>query len=140
MNAVVFNATSDARAKTNIRSLGYGLSDVLKMTGHKYEMIEGNQTSIGLIAQEVQNIIPEVVSSSANGMLGINYSVLTAVLIEAIKELVATNEFFYVPDCLGMPTTIPVNVAGKTPMAIDSTNGKLYVYNGDAWTEFSLTK
>ena len=131
---------SDERAKTNIRPLGYGLNDVLKMTGHKYEMIDGNQTSIGLIAQEVQGIIPEVVSANTNGMLGINYPVLTAVLIEAIKDLVAINKFFYVPNCNGMPTIIPTYIAGKTPIAIDSTTGKLYVYNKDSWIEFSLTK
>ena len=88
-SAVVFNSLSDERAKTNIRDLGYGLDDVLKMQGHKYEMIDGGNTSIGLIAQEVRQIIPEVVSSNVEGMLGINYPVLTAVLIEAIKDLTA---------------------------------------------------
>jgi hypothetical protein len=59
------------------------------MVGHKYEMIDGGQTSIGLVAQEVQDIVPEVVSKNTDGMLGINYPVLTAVLIEAIKDLTA---------------------------------------------------
>ena len=109
------------------------------MTGHKYEMIDGNQTSIGLIAQEVQRIIPEVVSANANGMLGINYSVLTAVLIEAIKDLVAMNDFFYIPNCAGVPTDTPVNIPGKTPMAIDNTNGKLYVYVNENWLAINVT-
>ena len=87
LSATVFNSLSDMRAKTNIRKLGYGLSDVLKMTGHKYEMIDGGQTSIGLIAQEVQDIVPEVVSANTDGMLGVNYPVLTSVLIEAIKDM-----------------------------------------------------
>jgi hypothetical protein len=89
LSSTVFNSLSDARAKTNIRALGYGLNDVLKMVGHKYEMIDGGQTSIGLVAQEVQDIVPEVVSKNTDGMLGINYPVLTAVLIEAIKDLTA---------------------------------------------------
>jgi hypothetical protein len=87
LSSTVFNTLSDARAKTNIRALGYGIGDVLMMTGHKYEMIDGGQTSIGLIAQEVQDIVPEVVSANVDGMLGINYPVLTAVLIEAIKDM-----------------------------------------------------
>ena len=87
LSSTVFNSLSDARAKINIRDLGYGLSTILAMTGHKYEMASTGTTAIGLIAQEVQEIIPEVVSANADGMLGINYPVLTAVLIEAIKEL-----------------------------------------------------
>jgi hypothetical protein len=89
LSSTIFNSLSDARAKTNIRSLGYGLNTVLAMTGHKYEMAATGTTSIGLVAQEVQEIVPEVVSANVDGMLGINYPVLTAVLIEAIKELTA---------------------------------------------------
>jgi hypothetical protein len=89
LSSTIFNSLSDARAKTNVRELGYGLDTVLAMTGHKYEMAATGTTSIGLIAQEVQEIVPEVVSASVDGMLGINYPVLTAVLIEAIKELTA---------------------------------------------------
>jgi hypothetical protein len=89
LSSTIFNSLSDARAKTNIRELGYGLNTVLAMSGHKYEMAATGTTAIGLIAQEVQEIIPEVVSANVDGMLGINYPVLTAVLIEAIKELTA---------------------------------------------------
>lgn len=92
LSAVVFNSLSDSRAKTNIRDIGYGLADVLRMTGHKFEMKESGQTSIGLIAQEVKEIIPEIISKSVDDMLGVNYPVLTAVLIEAIKELTARIE------------------------------------------------
>ena len=87
LSATVFNSLSDRNAKMNIRAIGYGLTDVLQMTGYKYEMVDSGQTSIGLIAQEVQQIIPEVVSANVEGMLGINYPVLVSVLIEAIKEL-----------------------------------------------------
>ena len=59
----------------------------MNMLTHKYEMIDGGQTSIGLIAQEIQNIVPEIVSENSDGMLGINYPVLTVILIEAVKEL-----------------------------------------------------
>jgi hypothetical protein len=85
----VFNALSDRNAKMNIRPIGYGLDTVLALTGHKYEMIDGGQTAIGMIAQDVQGIIPEVVSANAEGRLGINYPVMVAVLVEAVKELTA---------------------------------------------------
>ena len=89
LSATGFNSTSDARAKTNIRELGYGLSDVLRLTGKKFEMMSDGSTSIGLVAQEVAVVIPEVVSitNETTGMLGVNYPVLVAVLIESIKEL-----------------------------------------------------
>lgn len=89
LNATVFNSTSDERAKDNIRDIGYGLNEVLRMSGKKFEMKDGGQTSIGLIAQEVLKVIPEVVSENGEDRLGINYPVLTAVLIEAVKELTA---------------------------------------------------
>lgn len=89
LNSVIFNATSDARLKDNIRALPYGLPEVLSLVGRMYEMKDSGKISIGLVAQEVQPIIPEVVNESAEGTLGINYPVLTAVLIEAIKTLSA---------------------------------------------------
>lgn len=92
LNSVIFNATSDVRLKTNIRDMGYGLADVLKLVGKKYEMLDGGQTQIGLIAQDVEKVIPEIVNTAPNTLKGINYPVLTAVLIEAVKELTARVE------------------------------------------------
>ena len=91
LSATTFNALSDERAKENIRPIGYGLAEVLLMDGKKFEMKDGGETSIGLIAQAVQKIIPEVIGNNSTdaGYLGINYPVLTAVLIEAVKELTA---------------------------------------------------
>jgi hypothetical protein len=86
LNATAFNSLSDRRAKTNIESLPYGLTDVLNLEPKKFQMKDTGLFSIGLIAQEVENIIPEVVHL-ADGYKGINYSVLVAVLINAIKEL-----------------------------------------------------
>lgn len=51
---------------------------------------EGSQ--IGLVAQDVEKVIPEVVSTNAEGYKSLSYEKLTAVLIEAIKELKVENE------------------------------------------------
>lgn len=80
-------STSDRRAKDNIRSLEYGLKDILKLMPKKFEMKKDGSTSIGLIAQEVNEIIPEVVAQISDEYLGINYSLLVSVLINAVKEL-----------------------------------------------------
>ena len=87
LSSTVFNATSDRNAKDNIRPIGYGLEEILKLFGQKFEMKESGITSIGLIAQDVEPIIPEVVIENVDGLKGINYPVLTAVLIEAVKQL-----------------------------------------------------
>lgn len=53
-------------------------------------MSEGKQ--IGLVAQEVEKVLPERVSEDKDGYKGVSYSKLTAVLVEAIKESKAQNE------------------------------------------------
>lgn len=80
-------STSDRRAKDNIRSLEYGLKDIIKLMPKKFDMKKDGSTSIGLIAQEVNEIIPEVVAQISDEYLGINYSLLVSVLINAVKEL-----------------------------------------------------
>lgn len=87
LNSTVFNSLSDRAAKDNIRNIGYGLTTVLQLQGKKFEMHDTGETSIGFIAQEVEELIPEVVIAFDTDKKGINYSVLVAVLVEAIKEL-----------------------------------------------------
>ena len=82
----MFNSLSDRETKINIRSLNYNLDTVLKLKPKKFEMKDDGTTSIGLIAQEVERVVPEVVVKHGD-FKGINYPVLVAVLINAIKEL-----------------------------------------------------
>ena len=46
----------------------------------------GSQTEIGLIAQEVQQLVPEVIGTNSNGMLSLDYPKLTATLIKALQK------------------------------------------------------
>ncbi|MEQ9425566.1 MAG: tail fiber domain-containing protein [Cyclobacteriaceae bacterium] len=81
---------SDRRLKKNINTLENTLSNILKMRGVSYDWIDleksGNK-QIGVIAQEVEAIYPELVTTKGDGMKSVNYSQMTAILIEAIKEL-----------------------------------------------------
>jgi hypothetical protein len=82
--------TSDARLKKNIHDLPYGLHEVMKLRPVGYNWIDplnkGNK--IGLLAQEVKKIIPEVViGDETKEKLGMNYAEMVPVLINAIKEL-----------------------------------------------------
>lgn len=46
----------------------------------------------------------------------------------------ATDGFLYIPSCAGTPTGTPTAITGKVPMVADTTNNKLYIYVGGAWT------
>ncbi len=82
-----FNTTSDARLKDDIQPINDALSSVLQLQGKTYRWKEDHhKQDIGLIAQEVEQVFPELVTEDANGFKAIAYSRLTAVLIEAIKE------------------------------------------------------
>ena len=76
--------SSDARLKSNIESLGSTLPKLLQIDGKSYEM-KGKQ-KIGVLAQEIQEVFPELVSEDDNEMLAVNYQGLVPVLINALKE------------------------------------------------------
>ena len=76
--------SSDARLKSNIVSLGSTLSKLLQIDGKSYEM-KGKQ-KIGVLAQDIQEVFPELVSEDDNEMLAVNYQGLVPVLINALKE------------------------------------------------------
>ncbi|MEO6327405.1 MAG: tail fiber domain-containing protein [Ginsengibacter sp.] len=81
--------TSDRRLKTNIEGLKYGLKEVLAMSPVRYnwKANPNAENKIGLIAQDVRKIIPEVVvGDEAKENIGMNYAELVPVLINAIKE------------------------------------------------------
>jgi hypothetical protein len=81
--------TSDARLKTNIETLNYGLKEVMEMRPVRYnwKTTPDRDAKIGLIAQEIQKIIPEVVTGDEKKeTLGMNYAELVPVLINAIQE------------------------------------------------------
>ena len=79
-------AFSDARIKENIETLPNALESIKAMRGVTYNKIGEEKQSIGVIAQEVQAVLPQLVSEHNDGMLSVAYGNVTAVLIEAIKE------------------------------------------------------
>lgn len=87
-------ACSDIRYKTNINPINNSLNDVMKMQGVTYnwkkdkfpEKNFSEDLQIGFIAQDMEKIIPQVVKTDVSGYKAIDYSRLTPVLAEAIKE------------------------------------------------------
>jgi hypothetical protein len=80
--------SSDARLKSNIVALGPTLISLLQLEAKSYTMKNDTEQKqkIGLLAQEVQKVFPELVSEDNNGMLTVNYQALVPVLINALKE------------------------------------------------------
>lgn len=84
------NSSSDMRLKTNIKTLTNSLEKVLSMRGVEYDRIDlGGKHQIGVIAQEIEKIAPDLVSEDENGFKSVSYGNITALLIEAVKELSA---------------------------------------------------
>jgi hypothetical protein len=79
---------SSRRGKTNIRQLHGALGMIEQLRGVSYDQKETGKREIGLIAEEVGTVVPEIVSYGENGKdaRGVDYSRLTALLIEATKE------------------------------------------------------
>jgi hypothetical protein len=96
--ATAFVATSDKRFKKDIKPIENALDKINKLTGVTYnwrtsEFKERNFTNhpqIGLIAQEVEKILPEAVIIDENGYYGVNYNMIVPILMEAVKEQQAT--------------------------------------------------
>jgi hypothetical protein len=95
--AATFNndvtAFSDKRLKTDISNIENGLDKVMQMQGVQYKRndVENAQQQIGVLAQDIEAILPEVVLTADDKMQtkSVDYGKITAVLIEAIKELKA---------------------------------------------------
>jgi trimeric autotransporter adhesin len=84
--ANTFINASDARSKENIRVIENALDMVKELEGVRFKWKNRDKEDIGLIAQEVEKVVPEVVYDS-NNLKSLNYSGIIPVLIEAIKEL-----------------------------------------------------
>jgi hypothetical protein len=79
-------AFSDARLKTDVVTIDHALDKVLALRGVDYTRIDGGTKSTGVIAQEVQEVLPRVVHETSDGTLAVSYGNMVGVLIEAIKE------------------------------------------------------
>jgi hypothetical protein len=79
---------SSRRWKTNIQTLDGALGKIEQLRGVSYELKANGKREVGVIAEEVGAVVPEVVTWDKNGTdaQGVDYSRLTALLIEATKE------------------------------------------------------
>ena len=101
-NNVTAYYTSDARLKENVRNIDNPLDMVSKINGVRYQWTDAyiaknggedgyfiRKDDIGLIAQEVEAVLPEIVAENNEGFKAVKYDRVVALLIEAVKELTA---------------------------------------------------
>ncbi len=94
-----FLLTSDARLKEDVRPLSGALAKVQRLRGVEFSWRSGAQDSpaldarrqVGVVAQEVEDVAPELVDSAHDGYKGVDLSGLVGMLVEAVKDLAAEN-------------------------------------------------
>ena len=86
--ANAWNLLSDKRLKKDFEVLPNAVEKVMQLNGYYYYWKKGKDTSkqFGVISQEVQAVLPEITSVDSDGYISVDYSKLTPLLINAIKE------------------------------------------------------
>lgn len=87
LSTTIFNSTSDASLKINVENL-VNVQDVIqKINGVSFNWKDNETKSYGVIAQNIEEVIPEAVSTT-NNVKSVNYNAIIAFLIESNKELI----------------------------------------------------
>ena len=87
IRADTFHYSSDITLKTNVRIIPNALEKINHINGVYFEWKKNGKESIGFIAQNIEKVLPEVVSANNNtGLKSVQYGNLTALTVEAIKE------------------------------------------------------
>lgn len=87
VQATKVQETSDISLKQNVHPLTDALTQLLQLRGVSYERRDTGKQEIGMIAQEVEQVLPELVERDAQGLGSVAYTRLTAVLVEAVKAM-----------------------------------------------------
>jgi hypothetical protein len=85
-SATIFTSLSDITQKTNIRPIENSIELTKELQGVRFDWVDNNKPSLGLIAQEVEKVLPELIETGDDGLKRVNYSNMIGLLIEAIKE------------------------------------------------------
>lgn len=88
-----FDETSARKYKENIKPITNALSKVLKLEGVSYNKKNSHKEEIGLVADDVEKVLPELVGKEEGEVESLSYTRLTSVLVEAVKELTAKVDY-----------------------------------------------
>ena len=138
--------TSDERLKTNITTLTNALDRVNQLRGVSYNWTENptGDTRIGFVAQEVNSVVPELTfvnPNSSENYMGVHYDNVTALLVEAVKELssgitTSNNTHLETQTILAEDNNIELNYSGTPQSAIGGGIRVLHALGVDSAAEF----
>lgn len=88
-NATIFNSLSDRTLKKDIVEIENAVNIINQLRGVQFAWQDSNLISYGFIAQDIEQVLPEVVNTNDNGIKSLNYDAVIPFLVEAIKNLSA---------------------------------------------------
>ncbi len=86
LSATVFTSLSDINQKKNVEKISSAIDLTTQINGVRFDWKDTGEKSAGVIAQEVEEILPEIVHTNEDGIKTVNYNGIIALLIESIKE------------------------------------------------------
>jgi hypothetical protein len=89
VTAADFNTTSDIALKDNIQLIESPLSKIAQLSGYTFNWKNNDKEAVGIMAQEVEKVFPQIVATGEDGYKKVSYDSLIPLLIEAVKELSA---------------------------------------------------
>lgn len=92
LGATIFNSLSDVTLKSNVKTIENASSVVANLNGVEFTWNDNNKKSAGVVAQEIEKVLPHLVETDRAGVKSVNYSGIIAYLIEMNKELLGRIE------------------------------------------------
>lgn len=87
VSATTITGTSDARLKSDIRTISNALEMINELDGKRFSWNKTSKQDIGLIAQDLEKVAPELVELGPDGIKTVNYFGVIGILVNAVKEL-----------------------------------------------------
>lgn len=141
----VVDQASDINLKENINTIQNALKTVMALRGVTYNWKDrnkgGNALKLGFIAQEVDSVIPELAyTNNVNGYMGVHYKDVTALLVEAVKELAtgiitSNNTHLETQTILAEDNNIDLNYNGTNASALGGGITVLHAKKDDSSSE-----
>ena len=86
ISATDFNTTSDINLKENIENIDNPLEKVLSINGVTFNWKSSKEPSAGVIAQEIEKILPQLINETEAGTKSVNYNGLIGLLLKQLKS------------------------------------------------------
>lgn len=146
-SGLIVNVASDISLKENVETITSALDKVKQLRGVSFNWIDrlngGDQKKIGFIAQEIEPIVPELVYTHTDGIKTVHYKDITALLVEAVKELsneevIIKNKLIETQTIIAEDNNIDLNYNGTKETSIGGGLRVLNALSGNTPAELKL--